>query len=616
MLQSVQLQRGLGTSVNGPGAFGASLNMQTRLVDDDPYANFEAGYGSYNTFSVSASAGTGRLSNGLFFDAGASWNRTDGYIRNAWGKVGSVFAQTGWIGRRDVVKLIYIMGKQHTGITWNGIPKDSLATNRTYNPAGKYYDDSGKVCYYGNESDNYIQQHLQLFYSHEFTDRFMLSSTLHYTRGDGYYENYKYDKKFSAYGLENQTVDGVSHRKSDFIVRKMMANDFLSLNLNADCRLDGGRWVSGLNFSSYDGLHFGRVIWSKYDENIPDDYLWYDNEGTKREVNAYSRIEKSFASDRASVYGDLQARYIAQTMSGKDDDSADLNYGRGYFFFNPKAGLSYDFNRHSSAYLSVSLGHKEASRDDIKESVKSAAGDSIRPETMLDFEAGYRFSVSSIAFGINIYDMEYKDQLVETGRISETGYSVKENIPRSYRRGLEMTMAMPLVKWLRLEANATLSSNKILGYTNYVDTYDNEDDWGSLPQTKEYYEKTDLIFSPGFIGMARLTATPVKGVEISADVKSVGRQYYDNTSSSDRSLDPFSVCSASASWMTKFRTSSVFGGSSLKFSIFVNNIFNKKYCSEAWVYRALFKESGTSYIEDGLFPQAGTNVSLKCALNF
>lgn len=616
MLQSVQLQRGLGTSVNGPGAFGASVNMQTLAAGERPYGRFESGYGSYNSFSAVAGAGSGQLKNGLFFDADLSYDRTDGYIRNAWGQVGSALIQAGWIGRRDVVKVIYILGRQHTGITWNGVPKDSLATNRTYNSAGEYYDDQGNRRYYGNESDNYTQQHLQLFYSHEFNSGFYISSTLHYTRGAGFYEQYKYNRKFSAYGLDPQEVGGVMYKKSDFITRKMMDNEFLSFSLNAVYLLDGGKWTSGVNASSYNGLHYGRVIWSKYDQNVPDVFEWYSNDGKKRELNGFSRIEKGVCDGRLNLYGDIQARYISYNLSGTDDDIADMKYDRSFFFFNPKAGLSFDLSRQSTIYASVSMGHKEASRDDIKESIKSSQADSIRPERMVDFELGYRLTTARYSFGINFYDMEYKDQLVSTGKISPTGYTIKENVPRSFRRGIEATMAASLTPRLRLEANISLSRNKILGYTCYVDTYDNADNWSSLPQTKEYYASTDLILSPSVVGMAMLAYTPVRGLDLSANVKHVGRQYYDNTSSADRMLDPYTVLGAAASYEFKLNGKGIFDRSSLKMSIFANNILDARYCSEAWVYRALFKETGTSYIEDGFFPQAGRNISFKCTYTF
>lgn len=616
MLQSVQLQRGLGTSVNGPGAFGASVNMQTLAAGSEPYGRFEAGYGSYNSFSVLAGAGTGRLKNGLFLDADFSYNRTDGYIRNAWGRVGSALIQTGWMGRNDIVKLVYILGKQHTGITWNGVPKDSLATNRTYNSAGEYYDDQGNRRYYGNESDNYTQHHLQLFYSHEFNENFFISTTLHYTRGTGFYEQYKYNMKFSAYGLSSQTVGGTTYKKSDFITRKKMDNEFLSFSLNVDRLFEGGKWTSGLNASTYNGLHFGRIAWSKYNENIADDYEWYSNTGLKRELNFFSRVEKAVYDSRLNLYADLQARHISYDMSGTDSDITEMEYSRKYFFFNPKAGLSFDLSRISSVYASVSLGHKEASRDDIKESIKSNRGDSIRPERMIDFELGYRLATSKYAVGINFYDMEYKDQLVATGRLSESGYTIKENVARSFRRGVEVTAAASITPGLRAEANVTLSMNKILGYSCYVDTYDNDSDWNALAQKREYYDKTDLILSPSLIGMAMLTYTPVSGLDISANLKHVGKQYYDNTSSADRMLDPYSVLNTAASYSLNFKGKDAFEKSSLKLSIFANNLLGEKYCSEAWVYRALFKESGTSYIEDGFFPQAGRYFSFKCTYSF
>ena len=231
------------------------------------------------------------------------------------------------MGRNDIVKLVYILGKQHTGITWNGVPKDSLATNRTYNSAGEYYDDQGNRRYYGNESDNYTQHHLQLFYSHEFNENFFISTTLHYTRGTGFYEQYNYNKKFSAYGLSSQTVGGTTYKKSDFITRKKMDNEFLSLSLNVDRLFEGGKWTSGLNASIYNGLHFGRIAWSKYNDNIADDYEWYSNTGLKRELNFFSRVEKAVYDSRLNLYADLQARRISYDMQPFKVDQDDVVVG-------------------------------------------------------------------------------------------------------------------------------------------------------------------------------------------------------------------------------------------------------------------------------------------------
>lgn len=600
-LESVQLQRGVGTSTNGSGAFGASINMQTSFPGAAPYGRAELSYGSFNTVVASIGAGSGLLPSGFSFDMRYSYNTTDGYIRNGKGKLNSLFASAGYLKGNNSFKLIYILGDQHTGITWEGISREMLETDRRSNPAGAYYDAAGNVRYYDSETDNYTQHYIQGFYSHQWKNGLLWVNTLNYTKGRGYYENYKGDAKFSKYGLSPQTVEGVTYKKSDLIVRQEMDNEYYVASSTLKYHTNTLRASGGATYSYYDGLHWGDVIWAMYDENIPENALWYKNTGDKWEASAFARGEFDFKG--LTLFGDLQYRHVNMKMRGPDKDFASLDYTKSYDFFNPKVGATYALGRSNTFYASLAVGHKEPSRSDIKESVKALLQGNIKAERMLDWEVGYRLSLEKFALGANLYFMEYKDQLVSTGKLSDVGYQIKENVPRSYRRGIELTAAGVPWKWLRLEGNVTLSLNKIKEYTAWVDVMDS--DWNIVSQKEQFFDKTTLTMSPSVVGMGMATFTPVKGLSISVNGKYVGKQYYDNTSSEERSLPAYFVMGANASYSFK----------NVSFSVFVDNMLNRRYVSSAWVYRALF-EDGSEYLEEGFFPQATTNFIVKMTVSF
>ena len=624
MISSVQLQRGLGTSANGAGAFGASINMSTASVSQEPFGSAEMSVGSYGTFISTYAAGTGLTKSGIYFNAAYSRGLTDGYIRNAYADVQSAMAVLGWLEGNESLRLTYLMGDQKTGITWEGISPEQYAIDRRYNPAGEYYDQYGNVHYYDNETDNYAQHHLQLNYTHSFSEKLAWSSTFNYTRGDGYYENYKAGKSFSKYLMQNPVIDGAEYDEGDFITREALANDYYVLNSDLKYSSERLNLTAGVNLSRYDGDHIGSVLWSNVlgDSYDYDSHDWYLNNGLKHEANAFVRGEILFA-ERLTAYADLQYRGIWLKMSGPEDDGVLLDHNDDWQFFNPRAGLSYRMNQASRLYASAALGHREPGRSDIKELILDAnmaasagaesRGIDIRPEKMLDIELGYEYSTEDLSVSANVYLMEYWDMLLETGKLSDVGYAIKENVPRSWRRGVELAARWKPSEWLQVRGNITLSTNKIRNYTAYYEMYDNMNDWNYLGQHKVDFEYTDILMSPSVVGMASATVMPFAGtsgllkpVYASLNGKYVGRQYYDNTSSDERSIPAYFVSDLSLGYEI----------SSLTLSFHVHNLFNRKYYADAWLWRAYFQQEDSYYAETGIYPQAPLNWMFKAALRF
>ena len=381
ILGSVQLQRGLGTSANGAGAFGASVNMSTAYVSPDPFSSIDLSAGSYNTRGLSFAAGSGLLDNGLYANFAVTLSGTDGYIRNAWADVRSFLGVLGWMRGNNSLKFTLLSGKQHTGITWEGIPASKVAEDRTYNPAGKYKDADGNTAYYDNESDNYLQTHYQLNYTHQFSAPLTWSTTLNYTGGEGYYEQYKADKTYSKYGLSHMG-------KGDFITRKQLDNGYAVLNSTLKYKTDALDISGGAYVAYYDGDHFGNVIWDTADKET--DHEWYRNNGKKTEGTAFVRGEYQAAS-WLTAYAELQYRHIGLKMSGIDDEFSDMAYDKSWDFLNPRAGFTAKFGSHK-AYASFAVGHREPGRSDLKEQIESvntllakgiAAEVTLRPERML-----------------------------------------------------------------------------------------------------------------------------------------------------------------------------------------------------------------------------------------
>ena len=635
MISSVQIQRGLGTSANGAGAFGASINMSTAALSQEPFGSAQMSVGSYNTFIGTFAAGTGLMKSGLYFNAAYSRGLTDGYIRNAYADVQSAMTVLGWMNLENSLRLTYMMGDQKTGITWEGISPEQYEIDRRYNPAGEYYDQYGNIRYYDKETDNYTQHHIQLNYTHSFSDRLAWSTTLNYTRGDGYYENYKTGKSFSKYLMHNPVIDGVEYDEGDFITREALANDYYVVR--SDLKYASGRLnvTGGVNLSRYDGDHIGTVIWSDIlgDSYDYGSHQWYLNRGLKHEANAYVRGEMLFAGS-LTAYADLHYRGVWLDMSGPEDDGVLLDHNVNWQFFNPRAGLSWRMDPSSRIYASAALGNREPGRSDIKELILDAnkaasagaesRGVDIRPEKMLDVELGYEYAAENVTLSANIYLMEYWDMLLETGKLSDVGYAIKENVPRSWRRGVELAASWEPLPWLQVGGNMTLSTNKIKSYTAYYEMYDNMNEWNYLGQHKVDFENTDILMSPSVVGMAMMTFRPFalasgswKSAYLSLNGKYVGRQFYDNTSSQERSIPAYFIADLSVGYEIPMRRRSDDAEASrLSMSIHLNNLFNRIYYADAWLWRAYFKEDDSYYSEIGIYPQAPLNCMFRLAYRF
>ncbi len=615
LISSVQLQRGLGTSANGAGAFGASVNMNTASVANEPFAAADFSVGSWNTSMTSVAAGTGLMKNGLYFNVAYSRGNTDGYIRNAHVASQSAFAVLGWMDEKNSLRLTWLMGKQRSGITWDGIGLEMYEEDRKYNGAGEYYDEEGNVYYYDNQTDNYFQNHIQLNYTRQFGDRLAWSNTFNYTRGDGYDEYYKVDRYMPDFGFEQEM-------ESDMIYQKKMGNNYFVFNSDLRYRAGNLNLTGGVYLSRYEGDHFGKVLWVKalgdgydFDEYNGRDGF-YRNRSVKHEATVFARGEWN-PWEWMTVYADLQWRGVMLDMDGADDDIHEtglaMRYDNKWNFFNPRAGVSFNWAPGHKAYFSAAMGHREPGRGDIKENIKGDMSP-IRPERMVDIEAGYEFSSEKFSASANIYMMEYKDMLLETGRLSSSGYAIKENVPRGWRRGVELAAAWNALPWMSLNGNISLSINEIEDYTSYVEVWD-----GEQGQTKAFnYGKTVMMMSPSVVGMVRAAFSPWKNIAsnsletttLAIDGKYVGRQYLDNTGRAEMAVPAYFV--SNLSLFHEFRLNRGFLG----LTGYVNNLFNNLYYAAGWRWEGYTMSDDTLTYGIGVYPQPPVNFMLKISWRF
>ena len=570
MAQSLQIQRGVGASTGGSPAFGAAINVQTLNARSEAYGMADLGFGSWNTRQYSLSAGSGILRSGLSFDVAYSGLTSDGFVRGGLSDQQSFFACASWYGERTLVKLIAIIGRQKSGITWDGADSVTLDADPHYNGAGKM-DIDGNTFYYRNATDNYLQQHYQLYVSHMLGDRWSINGAFNYARGDGYDEHYKQNKSFSQY---NMPFAG----QSDFIVRSMMASNGFTANLAARRTGERSTLSVGVNTVIFDGYHYGNVMWCR-DTSVHFDAPfseWYDYNGHKVDVTSYVKGTYDF-NDRLNAYADLQLRVVDYTLNGFTDDwnvaTADWvrfnDFTNRYTFFNPKAGLNYRTGDRSRAYFVAGIMGREPTRSDIKGCY--AAGDSIRAEEMLDFELGYQIVGSRWTFNANVYAMLYKDQLTPNGIINNAGYGLMENVDRSYRIGVELEGGYRFTDWFRMDANLTLSRNKVLDYT-YSDFADGDTVLHTVTAT------TDLALSPSVVGAAIATFTPIKNAKLQLIGKYVGKQYSDNSGRECYAIAPYFLLNLRASYTFHLR-----GSNEIECQLLVNNLLGCKYRLSAWV---------------------------------
>lgn len=592
---NIQIQRGVGTSTNGAGAFGATINIQTTPLNTDPYGEVNSSAGSFNTFKNTFRFGTGLMNNKFSFDGRISRITSDGYIDRAYSKLTSFYLSGGFFGKKTTLKFNVLSGYEKTYQAWEYVPKDSLATNRTYNPSGEYIDKNGNIAYYDNQTDNYAQTHYQLIFSQEITRKINVNAAIHYTKGYGYYENYEQNQSFLDYNLNNIILGNDTITHTNLINQKWLNNDFygftFSANYNPDNKVKltlGGAW------NDYFGKHYGKVIWAEYASNSDNERNWYYSTGSKRDFNVFAKVSYQVLK-KLNLFADLQYRNIYYKIEGTLEDLRDLDQLHRYNFFNPKAGVYFDINDKQNIYFSFAIGHREPNRNNYE-----VAENTHMPvnETMYDYELGYNFRLPNFIIGANIYYMNYINQLVLTGMINSVGEAIMTNVPHSYRRGIELTAGANIFKWLKWSFNTTLSENKILDFTQYIDNYDSAYNFSG--QVSRSLRKTDLSFSPNLILKNSITFNPYKALHLSLSSHYVGKQFIDNTSNGERTLDPYFVNSIAIGYDIKTKWIKEIG-----FSLLINNIFSEKYETNAWVYPYIF--AGKETESNGYSPQALIN---------
>jgi iron complex outermembrane receptor protein len=613
-VDNIQIQRGVGTSTNGAGAFGATINLQTNKPATEPYTELGQTFGSFNSRKSTASAGTGLINKRWVVEARASKITSDGYVDRGSANLNSIYGSASYYGVKDLFKVIAFTGHEITYQAWNGIPFDSLKTNRRYNSMGEYTDANSKIKYYNNEVDNYKQDHFQTFYSHEFNKQLVLNTALFYTKGFGYYEEYQENQSFASYGLNNILVNansiniggqnipvtGNSIDATNLIRRKYLDNDFYGLVYSLVYTTPKSRLIFGGSANEYKGNNYGQVIWAQFASNSEINYEWYRSIGDKTDFNVYAKLDQKI-SNKLNLYIDLQYRGIDHKINGTDADLRDITQTHSFSFFNPKFGLFYDLNANNSLYASFAVAHREPSRDNFTDA--NPAKPLPIAEKLNDLEAGWNLKTGPVNFSTNVYYMNYDNQLVLTGQINDVGSAVMENVKSSYRLGIEFNSTIELSHMFSWKANLALSQNKINNFTEYVDNWDNG------LQNVNHLGTRDLAFSPNSVAFQQLTFAPCKHFSIAFETKYVGKQYIDNTSSNDRLLHSYIVNALRTEF--NFKTKYV---RLVTVDLALNNLFNEKYESNAWVYR--YVESGQYNKMDGYFPQAGLNLMAGVTLKF
>ncbi len=579
-VNSIQVQRGVGTSSNGAGAFGATINLSTNEINDTSYLELNNTYGSFNTWKNTIKIGSGLLANHFTIGARGSLLSSDGFIDRAKSDLKSFYVSAAYISAKNSLRLNIFSGKEKTYQAWYGIPESYLKTNRTFNEAGN--EKPGEP--YANQTDNYVQTHYQLFYNHKINYHWAFNTAVFLTKGNGYYEQYKAAQKYKSYGLPDYNNGTTVIKKTDLVRQLWLDNNFYGTIFSLQKQTNKTNFTLGGGWNKYDGLHYGIITWAP--AGVPKDYQYYNLSAYKQDFNLFSKLQQQL-STHFDGFIDIQARGIKYDINGfKKNPKLVIN--KKYFFINPKAGLAYNKDKYN-AYLSYSLASKEPNREDFEAGI-----DQPKPETLHDLELGAEKKMAKYSFGATAYYMYYHNQLVLTGKINDVGAYTRTNTPSSYRLGIEIQGKANFISWLNGAANIAFSRNKIKNFTEYVDDYDNGG------QKALQYDNTDISFSPHVVAGATMNIIPIKNGEVSLISKYVGRQFLDNTSNLSRSLNPFYTQDARVSFKINNKIPK-----EINFIFQVNNLFNKKYEPNGYTYS--YFSSAMLTTQNYYFPMAGTN---------
>ncbi len=595
-VQSLQLQRGVGTSTNGSGAFGASLNILTDAISEEAYAELANSFGSFNTRKHTVRFSTGLLEDRIEFSGRLSNIASDGYIDRATSDLKSYFLQAAYKDSNTLVKLITFGGREETYQAYFGIDAETLATDRTFNPAGIYTDSNGNVRFYDNEVDNYAQDHYQMFWNQRFNNKWRSNISLNYTYGRGYFEQFVEDGDLEFHGIAPFEIGDEFITNSDLIRRRWLDNDFYAVNANVSYTENDFDVTSGAFYSFYDGDHFGEVIWARFAGNTDIRDRYYFGVGEKSEFTVFSKANWQI-DQQWSVFGDLQGRFINYKTSGITSDKLPLNVDKTYNFFNPKAGVSFELNSKNQFYGSFGRANREPRRSDFEQGI-------FTPESLNDYELGWRYNTEKVKVNSNAYFMDYRDQLVLTGAIDDVGAPIRATSGKSYRLGLEIDAEILLAPALKIRPNIALSTNKNVDFVTSRD--------GSLVNLGN----TNISFSPDIVAGNIIEYTPVKNFQIAFLSKYVGEQYMGNIDSEVSKLDSYFINDLNLI----YRLEEVPLAKVITFSAVVNNLFNVKYVSNGYFFTFDddFSNPGTVTTVEGagFYPQATTNFLIGATILF
>lgn len=569
-VESLQLQRGVGTSTNGAGAFGASLNMLTDNFAKKSTGEISNSFGSFNTRKHTVKFSTGLMNDHFEIAGRLSALNSDGYVDRGASDLKSYFLQGTYVGKTTLIKALVFGGTEKTYQSWNGIDGETLKNDRTFNSAGAFTDEQGNARFYNNETDNYQQDHSQLHWNEKLSENWSTNFAIHYTKGKGYYENYKEDADLADYGL--QPVGAIT--TTDLIRQKWLDNDFYGTTFSANYKKDKLDVIFGGGWNKYEGDHFGKVIWARFASQSELGDKYYDDYAVKTDGNIFAKANYQI-TEKLSLFGDLQYRTVDYKANGVQANLVEDTFN----FFNPKTGLTFDINGNNALYFSYARANREPNRTDYE-------GGNVKPEKLNDFELGWRFNSAKVQLNTNVYYMAYKDQLILTGNLDDVGAPIRSNSEKSYRLGLEVDATIALTNQLIIRPNFTLSANK------------NTD----LAVEGQNYGTTDIAYSPSIIAGNILVYTPVENLHISWLQKFVGEQYMNNIELPAARLADYFVNDLNVAYTFKPKT--IF--KEIVLTGLVNNFLDKKYVSNGYMYD----------VYPYYYPQAGINFLAGLTLKF
>lgn len=617
---SVQVQRGAGTSTNGTGAFGGAVNMTTDALSTEFGGDASLSYGSYNTNKQAIHIASGLMGGHWVVDARLTHIGSNGYIDRGATDLKSYMFQAGYYAGNTMVKLLSFGGKAKTYLTYDGVTKEEMRLNgRRYNRGGKYLtsdspysvfdSESGewqRVNYYNDHTDNYLQINNQLLINHRFNDRWTMNATLHYTYGDGFYRQYKDDAKLLENGFAPEyAYEGDSKIRKDLIREKLMLTHFGGANLSAGYTTDKLSLLFGGSWSLYNSPHWGELDWVQDDPTgFTPGMRWYENNVRKHDANLFAKADWEVARG-LHLYADLQYRYVSynawgvnDNYDGEIDGMQVIDVDKKYHFFNPRAGLTYNFAKRHTLYASFAIAQKEPTRSDFTDRFREVFPSS---EKLYDYELGYRYDGKYFTGGVNLYYMNYKDQLVKTGQINDNYDALNINVPESYRRGIELAASARFTRWFTLSANATLSQNHIRDYVNKVSSWD-----GGYVETP--MGTTTISYSPNVIAGAMFDFH-VRGFEAILHTQYVGKQFFTNYRNANMQLDAYCVSNLDLAYTLRTKAAR-----SVRFGVTIYNIFNAEYCNNGYGYSEY--HDNAQFDKAYYFPQAPLNVLANVTVKF